>query len=85
MDSLFILVILFVTCIVVSILGAVLLFFIRNRRIENGIFFALSCWALFISYLNAICIPKAYMGQQMLAWIFGFFAAVGLLLRYAGK
>ncbi len=85
MDSLFILIVLFVACIVVSILGAILLFFIQNKRIQNGIFFALSCWAFFISYLKAISIPMAYMGQQMLAWIFGFFAAAALLLRYAGK
>lgn len=85
MDSLFILVLLFVICIVVSILGAILLFFIRNRKIQNAIFFALSCWAFFISYVNAISIPMLYMGQQMLAWIFGFFAAFALLIRYAGK
>ena len=85
MDSLFILVVLFVICIVVSIFGAILLFFIRNRKIQNGIFFALSCWAFFISYVNAISIPMVYMGQQMLAWSFGFFAAFALLIRYAGK
>ena len=26
-----------------------------------------------------------YLGQQMLAWIFGFLAAFALLIRYAGK
>ena len=85
MNSLFVLVVLFVACIVVSIFGAILLFFIRNKKVQNGIFFVLSCWAFFISYLNAISIPMAYMGQQMLAWIFGFLAAAALLLRYAGK
>lgn len=85
MDSLFLLVVLFVLCIVVSVLGAILLFFIRNRRLQNGIFFALACWAFFISYLNAVSIPMAYMGQQMLAWVFGFLSAAAMLLRYAGK
>ena len=85
MDSLFILVLLFVACIVVSILGAVLLFFVHNRRIQNTVFFALSCWAFFISYINAISIPMLYMGQQMLAWIFGFLSAAALLIRYAGN
>ena len=85
MDSLFTLVVLFVLCIVVSILGAILLFFIRNRKIQNAVFFALSCWSFFISYVNAISIPMVYMGQQMLAWIFGFLSAAALLLRYAGK
>ncbi len=85
MDSLLILVLLFVVCIVVSILGTILLFFIQNRKIQNVIFFVLSCWAFFISYVNAISIPMVYMGQQMLAWIFGFLSAVALLIRYAGK
>ncbi len=85
MDSLLVLVVLFVACIVISLLGAVLLFFIRNRKVQNTIFFALSCWAFFISYLNATSIPMVYIGQQMLAWIFGFFSAAALLLRYAGK
>ena len=85
MDSLFVLVVPFVACIVVSIFGVILLFFIRNKKVQNGIFFTLSCWAFFISYLNAISIPMVYKGQQMLAWIFGFLAAAALLLRYAGK
>ena len=85
MNSLFVLVVLFVACIVVSIFGAILLFFIRNKKVQNGIFFALSCWAFFISYLNAISIPMIYMGQQMLAWVFGFLSAAALLFRYAGK
>ncbi len=85
MDSLFILVLLFVVCIVVSILGAILLFFVPNRKIQNAIFFTLACWAFFISYVNAISIPMVYMGQQMLAWILGFLSAFALLIRYAGK
>lgn len=85
MNLLFFLVGLFVACIIVSILGAILLFFVHNQKVQNKIFFALACWAFFISYLNAISIPVLYMGQQMLAWIFGFLAAIALLMRYAGK
>lgn len=85
MDLLFVLVLLFVACMVVSILGSILLFFVRNRKIQNAIFFALACWAFYISYVNAISIPMVYMGQQMLAWIFGFVSAFSLLIRYAGK
>lgn len=85
MDLLFILVVLFIACIVVSILGTILLFFVQHQKIQNKIFFALACWAFFISYLNAISIPILYMGQQMIAWIFGFLAAIALLIRYAGK
>lgn len=39
----------------------------------------------FISYINAISIPMVYMGQQILAWIFGFVSAFSLLTRYAKK
>lgn len=85
MDAMFVLVLLFVVCMVVSILGAILLFFIRNRKIQNAIFFVLCCWAFFVSYVNAVSIPMLYLGQQMLAWIFGFLAAFALLIRYAGK
>lgn len=85
MDSLFVLVLLFVVCIVVSVLGTILLFFVPNRKIQNSIFFALTCWAFFISYVNAISIPMVYMGQQMLAWILGLLSAFALLIRYAGK
>lgn len=85
MDLLFVLVILFVVCIIVSMVGAILLFFIQNRKIQNTIFFALACWAFFNSYVNAVSIPMIYMGQQMLAWIFGFVSAISLLIRYAGK
>ncbi len=85
MDILFVLVFLFVACIVISILGSILLFFVQNRKIQNVIFFALVCWAFCISYVNAISIPIVYMGQQMLAWILGFVSAFSLLIRYAGK
>ena len=85
MDLLFVLVLLFIVGMVVSILGTILLFSVRNRKLQNTIFFVLSCWAFFISYVNAISIPVVYMGQQMLAWIFGFLSAAALLIRYAGK
>lgn len=85
MDLLFISVFLFIACIVISILGSILLFFVQNRKIQNVIFFALACWAFFISYINAISISIVHMGQQMLAWILGFVSAFSLLIRYAGK
>ena len=85
MDLLFILVVLFAICIVVSILGTILLFFIQNRKIQNVIFFVLACWAFFISYVNAVSIPMLHMGSQLLAWAFGFLSAFALLIRYAGK
>ena len=85
MDLLFVFVLLFVVCIVVSILGAILLFFVRNRKIQNIIFFVLACWSLILSYANAASIPVLYMGQQLLAWMFGFLSVAALLIRYAGK
>ncbi len=85
MTLLFHLILLFVACVVVSILGAILLFFVHNQKMQNAIFVVLGGWAFVISYVNAISIPMVYVGQQMLAWIFGFLAAVALLIRYAGK
>ena len=85
MDPLIFLVILFIICIVVSIIGVFLLFFIQTRKIQNVVFFILACWALYMSYKNASAIPMNYIGEQMIAWSFGFLAAIALLMRYAGR
>ncbi len=85
MDLLFFSVLLFIVCIVASIIGVFFLFCIQTRKIQDVVFFILACWALYISYRNASSIPMNHMGQQMLGWAFGFLAAIALLLRYAGK
>ena len=85
MDLLIFSVILFIVCIAASIIGVFLLFLMQNKRMQNVVFFVLACWALYISYLNASTLPIDHIGQQLLGWLFGFVAAVALLLRYAGK
>lgn len=75
------LLIFFVFILVISILGISLLFFLKNRKIKNLLFYFLAVWSILIDYLNASSLPTNYLGQQIMAWLFGSISIIAIIIN----
>ncbi|EOU1682416.1 hypothetical protein QTH11_02130 [Clostridium perfringens] len=75
------LLIFFVFILVISILGISLLFFLKNRKIKNVLFYFLAVWSILIAYLNASSLPTNYLGQQIMAWLFGSISIIAIIIN----
>ncbi|MCX0371029.1 hypothetical protein LIZ77_09620 [Clostridium perfringens] len=75
------LLIFFVFILVISILGISLLFFLKNRKIKNALFYFLAVWSILIAYLNASSLPTNYLGQQIMAWLFGSISIIAIIIN----
>lgn len=75
------LLIFFVFILVISILGISLLFFLKNRKIKNVLFYFLVVWSILIAYLNASSLPTNYLGQQIMAWLFGSISIIAIIIN----
>lgn len=75
------LLIFFVFILVISILGISLLFFLENRKIKNVLFYLLAVWSILIAYLNASSLPTNYLGQQIMAWLFGSISIIAIIIN----
>ncbi|MGV1062958.1 hypothetical protein ACQR2W_05100 [Clostridium perfringens] len=76
------LLIFFVFILVISILGISLLFFLKNRKIKNVLFYFLVVWSILIAYLNASSLPTNYLGQQIMAWLFGSISIIAIIINF---
>ena len=75
------LLILFIFILVVSILGISLLFLLKNQKIKDVLFYFLAIWSMLIAYLNATSLPTNYIGQQIIAWLFGSISIIAIIIK----
>ncbi|MDT7932442.1 hypothetical protein [Clostridium perfringens] len=61
------LLVLSVFILVVGILGISLLFFLKNRKLKNVVFYFLVIWSMLIACLNATGLPTNY---SLVIWIY---------------
>ena len=76
--------ILFVILCAVSILGAVLLLLAKSERGKSIALYLLSIWGMAIAVISATSLPRNEVGQQILAWGFGFLAVAAVILHIRG-
>lgn len=75
------LLVLSVFILVVGILGISLLFFLKNRKLKNVVFYFLVIWSMIIACLNATSLPTNYIGQQIIAWLFGSISIIAIIIK----
>ena len=80
-----ILLIAFIVMCVVSGVGFVLLFLLKNERVKKIIFYVLSVWGMGMAALGAMCLPSNYVPAQLISWGFGFLSVAGLLVHIKAK
>lgn len=73
--------ILFIVMAVVSGLGLAFLYLFKNEKIKNGLFYFLAVWSMGITYMNVTSLPTNYLGEQLIAWAFGFLAVLALIIK----
>lgn len=71
----------FIVMAVVSGLGVAFLYLLKNKKIKNVLFYMLATWSMGIACLNATSLPSNYLGEQLIAWAFGFLSVVAILIK----
>lgn len=85
LNSLDALVITFFAMSFISILGVILMFFIKNEKWKKRIFYGLSIWGLMVAYCN-VQTHFSYMIEGIaLAVALGVFSIVAILMKKFGK
>ena len=80
-----ILLIAFIGMSVISILGLLLMYLLKNERAKAVIFYIMSVWGMAVSVLSATSLPSNYTFPRLLAWGFGFLSVIGLLIHIRAK
>ena len=73
--------VLYLVILVLSILGISLLFFLKNSKLKNVVFYFLVIWSMLIAYLNATSLPTNYIVQQIIAWLFGYISIIAIIIK----
>lgn len=75
------LLILFIVMSVISILGLLLMYLVKNERVKTALFYIMAVWGMVVAYLGASSLPSNFTTERILAWAFGFLSVIGLLLH----
>ncbi len=85
MNSLDLLVIVFMAMSAVSLLAVCLMFLMKNETVKKACFWLLTLQGLLVSWLNAMMTPLGFPGELAFGWIFGGMSVAALLLALLGK
>ena len=85
LDSLALLVIVFMVMSVVSVLGVLLIFLAKNEKLKKGLLYFLSVWSMFIAFFSAQSLPPYMTGGILLAWGIGALGAAAMIIQICGK
>lgn len=80
-----IILILFVSMSVISILGIGLLYLLQDEKKKRIVFYTLAVWGMLISVISATGQPTNWIHQQLIAWGFGFLSVIGILVHVKAK
>ncbi len=79
------LLLLFIGMSVVSGLGILFLFLIKDHKKRKPVFYFLVVWGMFIAFLSATSLPTNFIMQQVIAWAIGFVSIIALLVYLRAK
>lgn len=85
LNSLDALIVAFLGMSVISVLGVVLLFLVKNEKWKKGIFYGLGLWGLVIAYCNLQTTFSYMAGSIFVAGGLGLLAIAGMLIGIFSK
>lgn len=85
MDSLALLVIVFMVMSLVSVVGVILLYAVKNEKFKKGMFYFLAIWGMIIAYCGVLSTPAYMAGEVIISWLFGGLSVVALLIQLCMK
>lgn len=71
----------FIVMFLVSILGIVSLYLVKNQNLKNILFYALFIWSLCISFINITALPSNYILQKIFGVLIGILALVSIFIK----
>lgn len=75
------LLIMFVALTIVSGLGIAFLFLSKNTTVQKVLFYLVAILGMGIAFIAARSYPSNYIIQQVISWLFGFLAIVGIVIK----
>lgn len=85
MDPLAAMLITFMVMSLVSIIGVILLYAVKNEKIKKGMFYFLAIWGMVIAYCGVLSTPKYMVGDTIVSWLFGGLSVAALLIQLCMK
>lgn len=76
-----ILLIMFIGMSVISILGLLLMYLIKNERAKTAVFYCMSVWGMAVAAISATSLPSNFTAEQLVAWGLGFLSVIGLIVH----
>ncbi|GGH16196.1 hypothetical protein [Paenibacillus segetis] len=80
-----ILLVVFVTLAIVSLISILLLFLVKDPRINHIFFIVTVILGIVISYMNFTSIASNMFAPRVIAVVFSILLAFGVILRYMGN
>lgn len=80
-----ILLITFIVSSVISLLGLLFMFLLKNERAKAIAFYCMSIWGMIISAYAAISQPTNFTTARLIAWAFGFLNVIALIIHVRAK
>ena len=75
------LLIMFVALTIVSGLSIAFLFLTQNKTVQKILFYLVAILGMGIAVIGAGSYPTNYIMQQVIAWLFGFLAILGIVIK----
>lgn len=75
----------FIGMSVVSGLGILFLFLMKDQKKRKPVFYFLVVWGLLIAFLKATGLPTNFIMQQIVAWAIGGISIIALLIYLRAK
>ena len=85
MDPLGALVVTFYVMGIISLVGLVLIHFLKNEKVKKGLLYFLSVWGVIIAYCGVLSTPGYMMGQILITLAIGALAVIALLMQKFSK
>ena len=81
MDSLALLVITFMVMSLVSVVGIILLYAVKNEKFKKGMFYFLAIWGMIVAYCSVLSTPEYMLGSVIISWLLGGLSVAALLIQ----
>ncbi len=75
----------FIILSAVSVLGLVLMFVIKNKKVNRILFYVMSIWGMILAGISAFMIPTKDIIMQLLAWGFGALGASAMMVQICSR
>ncbi len=80
-----ILLIAFIGMSVISLLGLIFMYLLKNERAKAAAFYCMAIWGMAVAAMGAISLPVNFTAARLAAWAFGFLSVIALIIHVRAK